>query len=87
MARPRVPVQNRFWTKVHKQDGNQCWLWTGAKNKQGYGTIECNGTRAAHRIGYELTYGPIPEGMIVLHTCDNPPCVRPDHLRVGNNER
>jgi hypothetical protein len=71
-----------FWPKVRKTRKG-CWLWVGPKNTDGYGI----GPRMqpAHRISFELTKGPIPEGELVLHTCDNPPCVRPDHLKVGSH--
>lgn len=76
-------LAERFARFVQKSDG--CWLWTGAKKATGYGFIRVVGVgmRGAHRIAYELANGPIPEGMVVRHTCDNPRCVRPDHLIVG----
>ena len=73
----------RFWRKVAK--GDDCWEWTGSRNGEGYGhfRVTRKDVAKAHRVAYELTHGPIPVGMIVQHTCDNPPCVRPDHLVVG----
>lgn len=77
---------DRFWSRVSKTE--TCWIWLGPKHRQGYGRVGFKGNRAAyaHRVSYELTHGPIPTGMFVLHGCDNPPCVRPDHLRLGTQK-
>ena len=72
----------RFWPKVRKGDG--CWEWTGQLNHRGYGQVGGHRHRkATHRTAWELTHGPVPPGLFVLHHCDNPPCCRPDHLFVG----
>lgn len=64
--------------------GDGCWEWTAHRDKHGYGRIRLNGIPAlAHRVVYELLVGAIPEGLFALHHCDNPGCVRPDHIFLG----
>ena len=67
-------------------DPDGCWPWTAGKDWDGYGAFRAYGKPGkAHRVGYELQIGPIPEGMEVLHRCDNPSCVRGSHLFLGSN--
>lgn len=78
---PRERV--RFWAKV-KTCEEGCWEWQAAKSHAGYGVFSNkSGCKGAHRFSYLMNCGPIPDGLHVLHKCDNPSCVRPDHLEVG----
>lgn len=86
-AIPEV-IQARFWAKVKKGEG--CWLWTASLRNKGYGAFAYRLNRRviqdrAHRFSWLLAFGPVPDGLFVLHRCDTPACVRPDHLFLGTN--
>ena len=82
----KTPLAVRLFSKVEKTDG--CWLWRGAMDGAGYGMIFIaktprHITNKTHRVSWELANGPIPNKLFVLHRCDTPACLRPDHLFLG----
>jgi hypothetical protein len=86
----RTPLQDRLCKRLHVAP-NGCWEWQGYRDKNGYGRIRKTGPDGTwdmispHRAMWEIVFGPIPDGLWVLHRCDNPPCANPAHLFLGTN--
>lgn len=79
-------MEERFFEKIDKNGPNGCWIWTGARSSDGYGSFNVDRkTYGTHRLSWIIHKGPIPEGMLICHICDVVSCVNPDHFFLGTN--
>lgn len=82
-----APLDVRIKSRINIDPRTKCWLWIGTRDANGYARITvAKKFRLAHRISWSIFRGPIPAGLFVLHKCDTPPCVNPDHLFLGTQK-
>lgn len=90
MGRKAVPLEIRFRSRVERRGVDDCWPWTGARDRDGYGVISDDAPSTkqlrAHRVAWALVNGPVPDGVGVLHRCDSPPCCNAAHLFLGSTQ-
>lgn len=80
-------LERRFWSKVAAPNDTGCMLWLAARDPLGYGRFSAGTSRAAlaHRVAFQIATGDDPTGLVVMHRCDTPSCVAPDHLQLGTH--
>lgn len=84
---------DRLFARIDRRGDHECWPWTGGVDEDGYGKFQITGGRKrqktvrAHKLVWELANGPVPDGLVIRHSCDNPPCCNPNHLAPGTQSQ
>lgn len=82
-----LPVEKKFWRYVNRGTADKCWEWKAFRDKDGYGKMRVGrSNKGAHIVSWNIHFGEIAKGLFVLHKCNNPSCVNPSHLKLGDHD-